>query len=102
VDLRLERNFTFSTSACDFLTKNHFDFGRMFREGIPYLSQREQRDVEEDYDQRENRVASIPDITIPPSDTTNLTFVRQARQDITAWSTNPKVGFGKILRRIKC
>ncbi|TVY41998.1 Poly(A)-specific ribonuclease [Lachnellula subtilissima] len=90
VDLRLERNFTFSTSACDFLTKNHFDFGRMFREGIPYLSQREQRDVEEEYDQRENRAANIPDITIPPSDTANLKFVRQARQDITAWSTNPK------------
>lgn len=69
----------------------------MFREGIPYLSQREQRDVEEDYDQRENRAASIPEITVPPSDTANLKFVHKAREDITAWSNNPKVSSGRIL-----
>jgi hypothetical protein len=89
----LERNFTFSTSACDFLRKNHFDFGRMFMDGIPYLSQKEQREIEEEQHQRENRAANIPEISVPPSDTANLEFVRKARQDIKAWFTNPKVRF---------
>lgn len=91
MDLKLERNFTFSSSACDFLRKNNFDFGRIFTDGVPYLSRREKRDVELDYSLRESRNANIPDISVSANDTTNLEFVRNARKTIAYWISHPKV-----------
>lgn len=71
----------------------------MFTDGIPYLSQKEQREVEEEQNQRESRAANIPEITIPPNDTANLTFVRKAREDITTWLNNPKVPYRRRMTR---
>ncbi|TVY60758.1 Uncharacterized protein LSUE1_G008322 [Lachnellula suecica] len=90
IDVKLERNFTFSSSACDFLRKNNFDFGRMFTHGVPYLSQLEQEDLEVEHSLRNDRAANIPDISVPANDAFNLEFVRKARKEIAAWFNNPK------------
>jgi poly(A)-specific ribonuclease len=90
VELKLERNFTFSSSACDFLRKNNFDFGRIFEQGVPYLSQKEQRELEAEHRERADRAANIPEITVPANDAANLQFVRNAREEIAQWLANPK------------
>ncbi|KAL2064443.1 hypothetical protein VTL71DRAFT_4937 [Oculimacula yallundae] len=89
VDLRLDRNFTFSTSACDFLKKNGFDFGKVFRDGVPYLSRDEEDERREEHAQRANKNASIPDIIVGPEDLTTIEFSRVARKTIKDWSDDP-------------
>ncbi|KAH9210741.1 ribonuclease H-like domain-containing protein [Leptodontidium sp. 2 PMI_412] len=89
VDLRLDRTFTFSTSACDFLNKNGFDFGKVFREGVPYLSRDEEEERRAEYSQRANKNASIPDIVVGPEDLSTLEFSRLARKTIKDWFNDP-------------
>lgn len=91
IDLRLDRQFTFSTSACDFLSKNGFDFGKVFKEGIPYLSRDEEDERREEYVQRAVKNAAIPDLVIPLEDATTINFIRNARKTIAAWAKDNKV-----------
>ncbi len=91
VDLRLERIFHFSSSACDFLSKNAFDFGKVFSDGVTYLSREEEDEIREEYSSRVDKNAKIPDVIIPASEPTTLEFYRKARQTISAWAKNPKV-----------
>ncbi|PBP26994.1 CAF1 family ribonuclease [Diplocarpon rosae] len=90
VDLRLDRTFTFSTSACDFLKKNSFDFGKVFKEGVPYLSRDEEEERREEYAQRASKNAKIPDIVIAPDDVSTLEFSRSTRKTIAAWARKPE------------
>ncbi|KAG4430903.1 hypothetical protein IFR05_013615 [Cadophora sp. M221] len=89
VDLRLDRTFTFSTSACDFLNKNGFDFGKVFKEGVPYLSRDEEEERRAEHSQRANKNASIPDIVVGPDDLSTLEFSRLARKTIKDWFSDP-------------
>lgn len=90
VDLRLDRQFTFSTSACDFLNKNSFDFGKVFREGVPYLSRDEEDERREEYAQRASKNAKIPDIVIAADDMSTIEFSRAARKTISDWVKEEK------------
>ncbi|KAK0128249.1 hypothetical protein ONS95_000226 [Cadophora gregata] len=90
IDLRLERTFTFSTSACDFLNRNGFDFGKVFREGVPYLSRDEEDERRAEHSQRAQKNASIPDIVVGPEDLSTIEFSRLARKTITDWLNDPK------------
>jgi poly(A)-specific ribonuclease len=91
VDLKLERAFAFSSSACDFLKKNGFDFGKVFANGITYLSQEEEHDLREEFNKRADKNAKIPDVVIPADETATLEFYRSSRKTIAAWTKNPKV-----------
>lgn len=91
VELNLERTFQFSSSACDFLSRNSFDFGKVFREGIPYLSREEEDSIREEYNNRNDKTAKIPDVVIPANEPTTLDFYRSARQAISEWVKDPKV-----------
>jgi poly(A)-specific ribonuclease len=91
VELKLERTFQFSSSACDFLAKNSFDFGKVFREGIPYLSRKEEDVMREEFNSRINKQASIPDVIIPTNEPTTLDFYDTSRQTISEWTKDPKV-----------
>ncbi|KAH8653092.1 ribonuclease H-like domain-containing protein [Tricladium varicosporioides] len=84
-DVKLERTFSFSSSACDFLQRNHFDFGRMFRHGVPYLSRKEEDELREEYMGRANRNSKIPDVVVSTSDPNALAFQRNSRDTIKAW-----------------
>ncbi|RDL34454.1 Ribonuclease H-like protein [Venustampulla echinocandica] len=90
VDLKLDRKLTFSSSSCDFLLKNRFDFGKVFTSGVPYLSQREEAMVREEYMDRQERNSTIPDISISPYDMAAAAFYRDARNTIKTWADNPK------------
>ncbi|KAE9367339.1 CAF1-domain-containing protein [Stipitochalara longipes BDJ] len=90
VDLRLERVFSFSSSACDFLAKNKFDFGKIFTHGVPYLSRDEENGCREEYNGRADRNANMKDIIINPSNQSVLDFVRGVRRTISTWLKAPK------------
>lgn len=91
VDVKLERTFSFSSSACDFLKGNGFDFGRVFTTGVPYLSQQEEHDLREEFRLRADKNTKIPDVIAPLDDPQTLEFFRAARAKITAWSKEKKV-----------
>ncbi|KAH6664872.1 ribonuclease H-like domain-containing protein [Halenospora varia] len=84
-DVKLERTFSFSSSACDFLQKNHFDFGKMFKHGVPYLSRKEEDELREEYMGRASRNSKIPDVVVSMSDPNALAFQRSSRDTIKAW-----------------
>lgn len=89
--MRLNRDFTFSSSASEFLARNGFDFGKVFRDGVPYLSRDEEMEMLEEYKQREDRKAKMPDLVIATDDHKNLDFLRSARKTVAAWINDPKV-----------
>ncbi|EKD18361.1 uncharacterized protein L3040_006764 [Drepanopeziza brunnea f. sp. 'multigermtubi'] len=93
VDLRLDRQFTFSASACDFLNRNRFDFGKIFSEGVPYLSRDEEEERREEYAQRASKNAAIPDIVIGLEDVATLEFSRTTRKAIAAWAKDEKAEY---------
>jgi poly(A)-specific ribonuclease len=96
VDLRLERVFSFSSSACDFLSKNNFEFGKVFTHGVPYLSREEEGERRDEYNQRADKNAKIPDIIIAADDSATLEFYRGARRSISTWAKNPKVCYSFV------
>ena len=53
--------------------------------GVPYLSEQEEVEARERYDQRIERNAAIPSIVFDPSDVGTLEFYRRARSSITEW-----------------
>lgn len=89
--LKLNRDFTFSSSASEFLSRNGFDFGKVFRDGVPYLSRDEEAELLEEYKKREERKANMPDVIIATDDRKTLNFVRTARQTVNDWLLDPKV-----------
>jgi len=91
VDLRLERTFSFSSSACDFLIKNKFDFGKVFTQGVPYLSRYEECVLRDEFNTRAERNAKLDDIIIDLHDKSTMEFSRNVRNTIRAWLAAPKV-----------
>lgn len=81
----LDRKFSFSSSATNFLQSNGFDVGAVFTKGVPYLSEQEEVETRERYDQRIERNAKIPSIIFDPSDVGTLDFYRRARASIREW-----------------
>jgi poly(A)-specific ribonuclease len=100
VDLRLERVFSFSSSACDFLSKNGFEFGKVFSQGVPYLSREEEDESRAEYNQRADKNSKIPDIIIAVDDSATLEFYRGARRMISTWFKSVKVCYLSISMKI--
>ncbi|KAF7891512.1 uncharacterized protein EAF02_001837 [Botrytis sinoallii] len=94
----LDRKFSFSSSATNFLQSNGFDIGAVFTMGVPYLSEQEEVEARERYDQRIERNAAIPSIVFDPSDVGTLEFYRRARSIITEWieAKEPKMTFVNV------
>jgi hypothetical protein len=91
VDLKLDRVFSFSSSACDFLTKNNFSFGKVFSDGVPYMSRDEEYECREEFNQRADKKAKMENITIASDDSATLDFYRGIRRTITMWHKTRKV-----------
>ncbi|CZR66890.1 related to poly(A)-specific ribonuclease [Phialocephala subalpina] len=98
VELNLSRNFTFAASASGFLLKNGFDFGKVFKEGVTYLSRDEEINLLEDYKERANHNAKIPDMIVAPDAHDTLEFLRLARKTVSGWvkEANPEFTFVNV------
>lgn len=85
----IDRRIVFSSSATDFLQREGFDFGKVFRSGVPYMSIEEESEARKNYQHRINSTSSIPDVIISPSDVEALGFYRSARATINRWIKAP-------------
>ncbi|TAQ85737.1 hypothetical protein B7494_g5940 [Chlorociboria aeruginascens] len=94
----IERKFSFSSSACEFLYRNGFNFGKIFSSGIPYLSKEEENETRTRNNERIKRTATIPDVVIPLEETETLAFYRESRNTITTWinAKKPKTEFVNV------
>ncbi|RKF64711.1 Poly-specific ribonuclease PARN [Erysiphe neolycopersici] len=96
VDIGLQRTIRFNSSSCDFLQKNGFDFGRLFRSGVPYLSRAEDFELRSEYEQRAERNSKIPDLFIEDEDKKALEFCDYTRKSIIDWLNKPVQKFVNI------
>lgn len=88
--LGIERTFSFSSGAIQFLLgeRVNFDIAAPFYTGVPYLS----RDEEEEARHRFHNVV-FNDVVISPTDSEALAFFRNSRQTIKKWVEEPEVRF---------
>lgn len=67
------------------MQRNGFDFGKVFRMGVPYLSRAEEADIRQEFIQRAEKNARIPDLTIDGDDTKTVEFCVYTRKTIADW-----------------
>lgn len=89
VNFFMDRRFEMSTSACEFLVRNGFNFDKVFTNGVPYLSQQEEKDLRQKEADKAERDSKIPDIVLVPG-SPELDFYRKSRALIKAWVNDPK------------
>lgn len=65
----------------------------MFSAGVPYLSQKEEFDLRDEFAKRADNNDKIPDLVIPLEDTATLKFFRDARKKIGDWVKDKKASF---------
>jgi len=82
--LGVEREFTYSTGAVEFLLSVGYSMDSPFKEGVPYLSREETEVVRQKAMEKWDR-ASIPDIKIRPDDHQALNFMKRVRSEIDQW-----------------
>lgn len=82
--LGVEREFTYSTGAVEFLLSVNYNMNAPFKEGVPYLSREETEVVRQKAMEKWDR-ASIPDIKIRPDDHQALNFMKRVRSEIDQW-----------------
>lgn len=88
--LGIDREFTYSASAVDFLLNHGFQLDIPIRLGVPYLTRSEIVTAEERAKVSRDK-NSIPDMAIDPDDKESLDFMQTVRDDINLWLESSKV-----------
>lgn len=96
----MQRTIRFNSSSCDFLQKNGFDFGKIFKSGVPYLSRAEEAELRSEFEKRAERNSKIPDLIIEKEDKKALEFCDYARTSINDWLK--KVCLHFFLEKVLC
>jgi poly(A)-specific ribonuclease len=82
-DLDLERQFSFQSSAVEFLLKNNFAFNVSFEDGVPYLSREEEEQAKRKFKDRSKK--EYDDIEVSDSDVLTQQFLDKVRGEIGEW-----------------
>ena len=83
----MDRQIRFSGDACKFLNGNGFDFGKVFRLGVPYLSRAEEADLRATKGSGQNEEPS--DILLKLGDP-SFNFYQDVKGKIKDWIEDPK------------
>ncbi|KAL2011326.1 hypothetical protein VTN00DRAFT_4044 [Thermoascus crustaceus] len=83
--LEVERNWSFQSSAVEFLMGNKFRIEAPFQEGVPYLSRDEEKLAMAKAVERRDRVTVPSDIDVKETDHESLQFLKVVRSGINAW-----------------
>jgi len=86
----MDRQLQFSGSACKFLETVQFDFGKVFRSGVPYLSRPEELEIWNSKLPGQTQSSSV--IELMPGDP-KLEFYNSVKQKVIGWKETPKVRF---------
>ena len=84
----MDRQLQFSGSACKFLETVQFDFGKVFRSGIPYISRLEEAEIRKTKLPGQAQLSNI--IELIPGDP-KLDFYNFVKEKVTRWKDTPKV-----------
>lgn len=84
-----DRQFRFSSEACNFLLKSGFDFGRVFARGVPYLSRQEEAIVRLNFQKREEKNSTKEDLILKTE--IDIEFYEDTKHDIQRWVDDPAV-----------
>ncbi|KAH7032223.1 ribonuclease H-like domain-containing protein [Linnemannia elongata] len=79
-----ERFFSSQSTSLEFLLKNHFDFNKWIRHGIPYLTRREEEDYIVKKTEKEKAFANSSQNDIPIDDR-NRSFIESTIAKIKEW-----------------
>ncbi|KAI9726640.1 MAG: hypothetical protein M1828_001007 [Chrysothrix sp. TS-e1954] len=95
-DVNLERDFTFSTGAVDFLRYHGYSVEASFERGVPYMNRTESETVTKLAAARWDK-ADIPDIPLEDN-AEALTFMSRARTEIKQWqkTKEPYINFYNV------
>lgn len=85
-ELGIDRDFTYSASAVDFLLRNNYDMSLPFTKGIPYLTQAEANKAKSLALKRLDRDA-IPDIDLRADDHQARAFMKRTKASIEQWQS---------------
>lgn len=88
--LTLERDFSYSSSAVEFLLRQNYRVDAPFSSGVPYMSSKEEAAVKlraiKSWDSD-----SIPDVHLGPGDDAARAFMKRVRLEISSWKGKNKV-----------
>lgn len=88
--LDIERTFSYSSGAVDFLLRHGYRMDAPFTTGIPYLTKIETEEAKQRAMLKWDKKA-IPDINIRVDDTEAMEFMQRIRAEIKLWTQTGKV-----------
>jgi len=89
----MDRQLQFSGSACKFLETVQFDFGKVFRSGVPYLSRPEEIEIRKSKSPGQAQLSSA--IELMPGDP-KLDFYNSVKEKVVRWKEGPKVRWDDV------
>lgn len=90
--LGLERDFTFSSGAVNYLLDYGFHMDGPIQDGVPFLSREEEALVRQNADRKRN-INNIAILDIKKIDLESQLFVEEVREIIISWKQSSQVGF---------
>lgn len=82
---RFDRIYSMSSKACSFLSTQGMDFGKIFRDGIRYLSKHEEDAILQDRRDEKSEMDNKPDLEFGPHDVDALRFYRWVEEEVRNW-----------------
>ncbi|KAL2864456.1 ribonuclease H-like domain-containing protein [Aspergillus lucknowensis] len=83
--LDVERNWSFQSSAVEFLLENKFNMDSLYRTGVPYISREEEEKAISKAVERQNRTPTSTSLDVKDTDHDSRTFLSLVRQLIDNW-----------------
>lgn len=90
-EFSLDRLISFSSETCEFLREHNLDLGKVFSDGVHYLSVEEERNLTQAWEDKSNERETISDIIIKSNDAPALEFYRDAKKRIKDWIEDESV-----------
>ena len=84
--LRMEREWSFSSGAVDFLLRHRFQFDKPYTEGVPYVSRQEERNIRASWAEQNKAQEAMADMEVKAGD---KAWVQLVKDNITNWLDTP-------------
>ncbi|KAL2797528.1 ribonuclease H-like domain-containing protein [Aspergillus keveii] len=83
--LEVERNWSFQSSAIEFLLDNKFNMDSLYRSGVPYISREEEEKAVAKAIERQNQTTASTSLDVKETDHESLAFLQVVRQLVDKW-----------------
>ncbi|KAL2851591.1 ribonuclease H-like domain-containing protein [Aspergillus pseudoustus] len=83
--LEVERNWSFQSSAIEFLLENKFNMDSLYRSGVPYISREEEEKAVAKAVERQNQTTISTSLDVKETDHDSLAFLQVVRHLVDRW-----------------